>query len=231
MKHIDEQKEMLTRILDMMEQHFGTHCEVILHDLTREYDHTIVDIRNGHITGRKVGDSGTNLGLEVLRGTVVNGDRYNYITHTPDAKILRSSSVYFRDDDGRVIGCVCVNTDITESVRYEAYLHASNNYSLEAAGEKSEVFATDVKQLLEHFLIEGQKLVGKPAMLMDKVERAQFLQYLDQNGAFLITKSSDRVCEFLGISRYTLYSCLDKLRNDMKAEANDSAQAARAAEV
>jgi len=230
MNTIDEQKELLSKVMDALEQHFGSHCEIVLHDLTREYDHTIVDIRNGHITGRKVGDCGSNLGLEVLRGTVVNGDRFNYITHTQDAKILRTSSIYFRDENGRVVGSLCINSDITESVRYEAYLHAANNYSLEAAGGKTEVFATDVKQLLEHFLMEGQKLIGKPAMLMNKNERAQFLQYLDQNGVFLITKSSERVCEFLGISRYTLYACLDKLRNGAKAEAAEGTQAAAAAE-
>ena len=117
MKSIDEQKELFTKILDMLEQHFGQSCEIVLHDLTREYDHTIVDIRNGHITGRKVGDCGSNLGLEVLRGTVVNGDRFNYISHTTDAKILRSSSIYFHDDQQRTIGSICINTDITESVR------------------------------------------------------------------------------------------------------------------
>lgn len=231
MNNIDEQRALFSKVLDMMEQHFGSHTEIVLHDLTREYEHTIVDIRNGHLTGRKVGDSGTNLGLEVLRGTAVNGDRFNYITHTQDAKILRSSSIYFRDDEGRVVGSICVNSDITESVRYEAYLHSTNNYSLDSANEKTEVFATDVKQLLEHFLVEGQKLIGKPAMLMDKNERSQFLQYLDQNGVFLITKSSDRVCEFLGISRYTLYSCLDKLRNGAKTDAEESTQAAAAAEI
>lgn len=28
---------------------------VVLHDLEKDYEHTIVDIRNGHITNRKVG--------------------------------------------------------------------------------------------------------------------------------------------------------------------------------
>lgn len=224
MKNISEQGTMLTKVMDIMEQHFGAHCEIVLHDLTREYEHTIVDIRNGHITGRKIGDCGSNLGLEVLRGTVVNGDRFNYITHTGDARIFRSSSIYFHDDDSRVIGSICINSDITESVRCEAYLHSVNNYSLKN-DEKPEVFATDVKQLLEHFLVEGEKLVGKPAAQMNKEERSQFLRYLDQNGAFLITKSSDRVCEFLGISRYTLYACLDKLRNGAREGAMDGTQA------
>ena len=87
--------DYLKKLLDMMENHFGKNNEIVLHDLTKDYNHTIIDIRNGHITGRSIGDCGSNLGLEVLRGTVVNGDRYNYITHTKDGKVLRSSSMYF----------------------------------------------------------------------------------------------------------------------------------------
>ena len=58
----------LNKILTLIELQFGSKCEVVLHDLTKPYDHTIVDIRNGYITGRKVGDCGSNLGLEVMRG-------------------------------------------------------------------------------------------------------------------------------------------------------------------
>lgn len=212
MKSIDEQMDLLKQLMDMLEQHFGVTSEIVLHDLTRDYEHTIVDIRNNHITGRSVGDCGSNLGLEVLRGTTKDGNRYNYITHTKDAKILRSSSMYFYDGD-RVIGSLCINTDITDTLRYESYLHTFNNYSIEN-GEKQrkEVFASNVKQLLESLLAEGTELVGKAAPLMGKDDKMKFLEYLDAKGAFLISKSSDRVCEFLGVSRYTLYTYLENIR-------------------
>lgn len=216
MESIEENRELLEKMMNLLEQQFGYQCEVVLHDLTGDYDHTIVDIRNGHITGRRVGDCGSNLGLEVLRGTSVDNDRFNYITHTPDAKVLRSSSIYFRNSQNKVIGSLCVNVDITESVRYESYLHAQNNYTVDPE-QKSEVFASDVRQLLEHFLLEGHKQIGKPVEQMTKEDRTQFLKYLDENGAFLITKSSERVCEFLGISKYMLYSLLDKLRGEKEA--------------
>lgn len=218
MNTIGEQKAFLKQIMDLMEQHLGYSCEIVLHDLTGDYDKTIVDIRNGHITGRRVGDCGSNLGLEVLRGTVVDGERYNYITHTPDAKVLRSSSMYMRDDAGRVVGALCVNTDITQSVKYEQYLHEMNNMNLERAAKSPEVFARDVRQLLEHLLEEGERLVGKSAADMNREDRVNFLSYLDKQGAFLITRSGERVCEFLGISKYTLYATLDKLRNGEKPE-------------
>jgi predicted transcriptional regulator YheO len=218
MKSIDEQRPLLRQVMDLLEQHMGYNCEIVLHDLTGDYDRTIVDIRNGHITGRRVGDCGSNLGLEVLRGTVVDGERYNYITYTPDAKVLRSSSMYMRDDSGRVVGALCVNTDITQSVKYEQYLHEMNNMSADRSGRTPEVFAQDVKQLLEHLLEEGERLVGKRAPEMTKDDRVSFIRHLDRSGAFLITKSSERVCEFLGISKYTLYATLDKLRNGEKAD-------------
>ncbi len=216
MKKIQEQAFFFEKLMDLLEQHFGYSCEIVLHDLTKDYDHTIIDIRNGHITGRRVGDCGSNLGLEVLRGTESNDIRCNYITQTREGKTLRSSSLYFKDDNGKVIGSLCINTDITESLRYEAYLHAFNSFNPETPQQSQEVFAADIKQLLEHLLAEGERIVGKSAGHMNKQDRDAFIRYLDQKGAFLITKSSERVCEFLGVSKYTLYTTLDKLRNGEK---------------
>ena len=79
MKSIYEQWDLWQEFMDMLEKQFGNSCEIVLHDLTKDYNHTIVDIRNGHITGRKIGGCGSNLGLEVLSGNVKNGNRFNYI--------------------------------------------------------------------------------------------------------------------------------------------------------
>lgn len=213
------------KLLDMMENHFGKNNEIVLHDLTQDYNHTIIDIRNGHITGRSIGDCGSNLGLEVLRGTVVNGDRYNYITHTKDGKVLRSSSMYFYEGK-KVIGSLCINTDITEELRYENYLHAKNNYSFHE-NEKEEVFAKDVNHLLDYFIEEGQRIIGKPAVFMDKKDKLEFLKYLDNVGAFLISKSNVRIGKLLGISKGTLYSYLEIIHGeneDKEREVNEKSE-------
>ena len=78
MKSIQDELPLLQQILTLISNHFGAKCEVVLHDLTKDYNSTIVDIRNGELTNRKIGGCGSNLGLEVLRGSVVDGDRYNY---------------------------------------------------------------------------------------------------------------------------------------------------------
>lgn len=55
MKTLNDEKEFMTQLMDMLEQQLGSHTEVVLHDLKKDYANTIVDIRNGHITGREVG--------------------------------------------------------------------------------------------------------------------------------------------------------------------------------
>lgn len=210
----EEQLSILEKVVDLMEQQMGPNCEIVLHDLRKPYDCTIVDIRNGHITGRSIGDCGSDRGLEVIRGTVKNGDEFNYITHTKDGKTLRSSSAYFRDDDGKVIASLCVNQDITDTLRLEKTLHDINMYDPTQSFSKNEVFAQNVGELLDNFVQESQIHVGKRADQMNRSEKMEMLRYLDQKGVFLITRSGERICEVLNISKFTLYNYLDILRKE-----------------
>ena len=237
MKTLYDDWEMWERLMTLLEHQFGSRSEFILHDLTKDYNHTIVDIRNGHITNRRVGDSGTNLGLEVLRGTVEKGDRYNYVVHTPDGKLLRSSTMYLTDDRDNIIGSLCINTDITETVQCEAFLRQYNQYNIpengaasgaEVAGEnrlpqssslqhQTEFFANDVESLLDFLLDQARNLIAKPVEKMTREDKIKFIGYLDQKGALLITKSSERIYEYLNISRFTFYNYLEAARREASA--------------
>ena len=55
----------------------------------------------------------------------------------------------------------------------------------------------------------AEAMVGKPAAVMNKEDKVKAIQFLSQNGAFLITKSGDKVAKYFGISKYTLYSYID----------------------
>ncbi|MDR2071543.1 MAG: helix-turn-helix transcriptional regulator [Treponema sp.] len=228
MKLLQEQWELFNKIMTLLERHLGPKCEVVLHDLTRDYSSTIVDIRHGHITNRKIGDSGSNLGLEVLRGATHNGDQFNYITYTRDNKILRSSSIYFRGENDQVIGALCVNLDITQSLQCEEYLHQFNQFPLDAAKKGAdlpengagntppvkEVFVNSVQELLDYLIGEALAQTGKTVSRMLRADKLNFIRFLDQKGAFLVTRSGDVVCDFLGISKYTLYRYLDIVRGE-----------------
>jgi len=210
MENVNEELGLLSSLIKGIASQFGDKCEVVLHDLTGSYENSIVAIENAHITGRRIGDSGTNLGLEVLRGTVKDGDRYNYITHTKSGKILRSTSVYIKNNAGETIGAICINLDISDLIMAENAIKSITMHSLES--EVKEVFVQDVNELLDFLLQECQKEIGKPVSHMTKEEKMRAIQYLDNRGAFLIKKAGDRVCQFLDISKFTLYNHLDEVR-------------------
>jgi predicted transcriptional regulator YheO len=129
---------------------------------------------------------------------------------------LRSSTIYLYEDE-KLTGSICVNTDISDSVRFENTLRAYNGYYIngDSQNESNEHFTQNVAELLDLLIQEAQASVGVPAPLMSKEERLRFLEFIDKKGAFMITKSSERVCEFLGISKFTLYNYLETTRNSM----------------
>lgn len=49
---------------------------------------------------------------------------------------------------------------------------------------------------------------------MTKEDKLEILRYLDEKGTFLITKSGDKVCNALKMSKYTMYSYLDIVRSN-----------------
>ena len=210
MENVKLDREFLHGIMQCIAEQFGEKCEVVLHDWTKGYESTIVAIENGHITGRRVGDCGSNLGLEVMRGTTGNGNRYNYITQTKDGKILRSSTVYLKDDTGKDIGALCMNLDISDLLMAEKTLRTITMHSFEQ--EVKEVFVNDVNELLDYLLQECQQEINKPVSHMTKEEKTRAIQFLDQKGAFLVKKAGDRVCQFFDISKFTLYQILDEVR-------------------
>ena len=216
MGYMQDHKAIYQQILSLLEHHLGPNSEIVLHDLTPPYDSTIIDIRNGHVTGRKIGDCMTNLGLEVMRGTTQNGDHYNYITYTKPSNTLRSSTMHIRDENGNVVGAICINTDITDTIRMEEYLKSYNGLDghQETALDHNEVFPDSIQDLLEHLISEATAATGKRVEKLTKADKLKFLDYLDKKGAFLISKSGDRVCDHLHISKFTLYKYLEIVRGE-----------------
>ena len=204
--------EFARRLVKALAAQFGSTCEVVLHDLTKEDpDHTIIAIENGYISGRSVGDGPSKIALEAIHdteGTLT--DRLCYLTKTRDGKILKSSTVFIRDEKGRVIGILAINNDITLTVACEHALH-SYNTSLQSSKEP-EPISTNVSDLLDSLIDQSIRMVGKPAALMDKGEKVRAIRFLNDSGAFLITKSGPKVCQIFGISKYTLYSYLDEAK-------------------
>lgn len=200
--------ELLRQVAAGIAAQFGSNCEVAIHDLSRDPDRSIVFIANGHVSGRKVGDGASTVVMEQLRTQDPEPkDHLCYLTKTPDGKILKSSTVYIRDRKGKVSAILAINYDISRLILMEEALHDLTSTGEEVPAEPERI--TNVSDLLDELIQQSVALVGKPAAVMNKEDKVKAIQFLSQNGAFLITKSGDKVAKYFGISKYTLYSYID----------------------
>ena len=155
--------------------------------------------------------AGRNPVLEALRSGRENlTDHLSYLTRTKDGKILKSSTIYVRDDDGEAIGIFAINYDITLMLAMEENLKQFT--ATDQDQREPERISRNVGDLLDELIEQSVKIVGKPVALMTKEDKVKAIQFLNETGAFLITKSGDKVCRFFGISKYTLYSYIDEAK-------------------
>lgn len=209
----EELLPLLRPIMKAVAAAVGPHCEVVLHDMARhDIEHTIVAIENGHVTGRTVGGPSTNLGLEFLRKEAEGHDDYGYRTRTREGRELRSSSVYFRNAEGHLVGSLCVNVDMTPLQAAHVALDQLLK-SVDQAPEREETFATDINDVLDSLIETAITRTGKAVALMDRDDRIAVLRYLDDKGAFVVKRAVDRVAGRLGVSRVTAYNYLDQVRS------------------
>ena len=204
--------QFLFKLAKGIASQFGPNCEVVVHDLaTNDPESSIVAIENGQVTGRKVGDGPSHVVLEALRGENSElQDHLSYLTKTKDGTILKSTTIYIRDDDGAPIGIFGINYDITLMLAMETALKQFT--ATEPEEKEPEAISRNVSDLLDELIQQSVKIVGKPVALMTKEDKVKAVQFLNDTGAFLITKSGDKVCKFFGISKYTLYSYIDEAK-------------------
>ena len=212
MKH-DKDFEFAARVAKGLAGQFGRNCEVVIHDLRGgDTEHSIIAIENGHVTGRSIGDGPSHIVLESLKEDSESlEDRVSYLTKTSDGRVLRSTTVFIRDDDGKVIGLMGINYDISMLVAVDNALRDLTGRDGQTSEPES--ISRNVADLLDELLEQSVKLVGKPTALMSKDDKIRAIKFLDDSGAFLVTKSGPKVCEYFGISTYTLYSYLDEIRS------------------
>ena len=208
--------ESLVMIAHGIARQFGNDCEVCIHDLqANDLEHTICYIINGHVSGRKLGDGASKIVLETLealkKGENVS-DHLGYRTHTSDGRILKSSTIFLKDESGKYRFILGINHDMTNFINAQSAL-SNVVENIETTGE--DIYGQiplSVNDLLDNLIEQSVKLVGKTPALMTKDEKVKAIKFLQDAGAFLITRSGDKISQFFGISKFTLYSYIDQAK-------------------
>ena len=205
--------ELLKQLADGLARQFGPDCEIVIHDLThQDLEHSVAYIKNGHISNRRAGDGPSKVVLETMHKDPASlTDHLGYLTRTSEGKILKSSTMYIRNAEGTAIDyLLSINYDITGLLTVDRSIKALiDTEPQEDVKKQPEQIVHNVNDLLDSLIEQSVALIGKPVALMNKEEKVTAIQFLNDAGAFLITKSGDKVSKYFGISKFTLYSYID----------------------
>jgi predicted transcriptional regulator YheO len=198
-------------IVKCIAETFGSNCEVVLHEFSR-LPNSIVDIQNGQVTGRSVGSPMTEFSLNVVRRGETNEDIMNYTGKSMEGKVLKSSTVFIKDDEGVVIGCFCINLDMTELYAARKVIDDIMKISDDDKKREDVAVINKVNSVLNDIVLKTIDNSGKPVAYLSKDEKVTIVKSLETQGAFLIKGAIDYVAKVLCVSRYTIYNYLDEDR-------------------
>ena len=191
--------DFLIRFLEGLQKFLGENSEILIHDYRKGYDHTIVYALNPAVSGRAVGGSPkggmiTQLGKDIEPMK----DSIQTFSNGPKDRFYKSFTTLIPDENGKIVGSVCVNLDVSDLLNAQRALGAFVQYPMTHHA---------------YYMKQAELLVGKPMGLMNKEEKIRALDYLDQKGVFKISKTSVLLCETLQVSKYTLYNYLEEARS------------------
>ncbi len=204
-------------VVEAIGNSFGKNCEVVLHDVTN-VDKSIIAIVNGHVTKRTVGCPMSEYGLKTLRKGQYDKNIINYKKKTADGRILKSTSMFIKDERGELLGLLCINYDISEFLIVKGMLQ-----ELTSVADDAELIEDDttsefenINEVLNSIVERTIEAFGKPVAYITKEEKVSIVETLNEKGVFMIKGAIDHVAKVLCVSRYTIYNYLDEIRINEK---------------
>lgn len=200
---------MAMRTADMLVKMFGLRCEVAVHDFA-DLKRSLIYLA-GNVTGREIGCPITDLVLnELAKQPNEIEDIPNYKTKSGHGITMKSSTVFLRDHEDKVIGALCINYDITMMMQHGAEIQEFINF--DANQDKSENFYTTVQDVIQNMVDQVLEVFKKapPSLTLD--EKIECVRLLEEKGAFLIKGSTEYLASVLGVSKFTIYNYLQKIR-------------------
>lgn len=209
----------LTRVGEAVYRTIGPQCEVVVHDLA-DMEQSIVWIK-GAVTERKLGGCMTARGLSLVRAGRTE-DNFNYTTRTRSGKMVRSSLIFFNDNQDNPLVCMEINFDASPFVAFRRALETLAD-PVEAY-DFHDAFIDDAPQMLETMFHRAADFIGKPTMQMDKTDRVRVVQLLDDAGAFELRKAISAIAGYLGVTRFTIHNYLNEIRGKATPNSTDEVE-------
>jgi len=201
-------------LVEFLSKCYGENVEVVLHSVS-DLDHSTIAIYNNHVSERKLGAPMTYFGLKIIRDKLYQTMDYTYDKKNvlDNGKILRSSTFFIKDDDGELIGTICVNVDVSSfvdlSLLFEklAYGKGATDEVIRPPAEPlnlKETFPATVDDLIDATIVEFVGDSGSVEHLTSE-RKIELVKKLDEKGIFMFKGTVKKVSHALGVSEPTVY--------------------------
>lgn len=200
----------------------GKNSEVVLHDLCN-LDNSIIAIANGHVSGRTVGAPITNFALKMIKGEKNKETKkyiLNYNGYSKFNRELKSSTFFIRNNDEKLIGLLCINTDETIFHKLkEVTSLLEQNFNI-CQSEKStlilentERFTSSIEEIVENAIKDVLTMKNIKIDDLKQHDRLEIIANLHSDGVFLLKGAVTELAKQLKISEPTIYRYLQKMKN------------------
>ncbi|MCP1111137.1 putative transcriptional regulator YheO [Lachnospiraceae bacterium PF1-21] len=218
-------------IVEFLGNALGPDYEIVLQGLK---SNTIVAIANNHISGRVVGSPITDSAHHMLSTKAYknNNSICNYRVVTKSGKILRSSTMFIKDDEGETVGLLHVNFDdsrfeelrqgLLSAIHPEAFIKnfitgnetgstASDNGGTKENGNDN--LFMDVPALMKNMYQEATENITVPSNRLKQHEKMEIVTRLHEKGLFQLKGAIPFAAEKLSCSSATIYRYLSEITN------------------
>ncbi len=190
----------------------GPGCEIVVHDI-RNPQCSLIAIENS-LSGRKLGNPLTELARDLAeQGKYLETDYVaNYSGRTKKNDFL--SSTYFIKNEGRLIGMLCVNKDISAIKQMScsfAHLQEYFNLIVPNDSEYSENLDNPVDDIMHSRITEVINQGGVSPTRMSIDEKIHVVHRLHESGVTTMKGAVAEIARQLFISVPTVYRYLKKV--------------------
>ncbi len=212
LKLTDNERQILNSYIttvDGLAAYLGESYEIVLHSL-ESIDHSVIAVRNGFHTGRRVGSPMTDLAISMWE-KLTSGEAENeypvYFTKNKLGEPLKSTTIAIRGENRRIIGMLCINLYLGTP-----FLHlVSEMLPKENSVFATENFAENPTLPIEQELESARAAVLNNPMILPSMRNKEIIRILQSRHVFEIKNSVEQVANALNISINTVYFHLRNL--------------------
>lgn len=202
---------------EFLSQICGAGSEIAVHNISNP-EHSIVAIYNS-LSGRQVGSPLTDLALDLIRHEAYTNADYltNYTGKSKDINFL--SSTYYIKNEGRLIGLLCVNRDMSTVKDMEQAIKSFlgiHNLTMPENNGISETLDLPVLDMMQKRISDIIAKIGIAPSKMSMNDKIKAVQLLNEDGVMMLKGAASEIAKQLNVSIPTIYRYLNKIDKPLR---------------